>query len=88
MRFLTAMFLSFVALGLTGSGCASGDADIATGSGPSGFRPRDASVDLVGSCNPSYCSSSALGAGCCLGPNGPCGIETAHGCVGKGRDGG
>ena len=84
MRFLTAMLLSFVAFGLAG-GCASGEANIATGIG-AGFQ--DASADLVGTCNPKFCSSTAMGVGCCLGPNGPCGINLGKGCVGKGKDGG
>jgi len=86
MRFLTATLLSFVVLGLTGSGCATGDTNITTGTGPSAIR--DASADVfAGSCNPQFCPGSGAGTACCVTANGPCGINYGRGCVLR-RDGG
>ena len=92
MRFLTATLFIFVALGLTGSGCATGDTNISTGSGPQ-YGVKDAGTDrsshsFVGSCNPMFCTGDPMGPGCCIGPNGPCGVDHGHGCVRAGRDGG
>lgn len=85
MRFLTATLLCFVVLGLTGSGCATGQTDISTGTGPA---VRDASADVLpGSCNPTFCPGSGLGSSCCVTANGPCGINYGKGCVPR-RDGG
>jgi len=36
------------------------------------------SVD--GTCDPQFCPGSDVGRGCCIGPNGPCGIDTGNGC--------
>ena len=82
MRLLTAMFLTFVAFGLTGSGCASGEANISTGRAPQ----QDAS--LVGSCNPTFCTPAGGALGCCMTANGPCGLNFGNGCVARGGDGG
>jgi hypothetical protein len=34
----------------------------------------------IGSCNPRFCTG-ATGVACCVGPNGPCGIDQGSGCV-------
>jgi hypothetical protein len=94
MRFLTAMCLSFVVVGLAGSGCATGDTNISTGSGSTFFPTRDASTDTSvnqqypGSCNPNFCVAANGGIPCCVTANGPCGIDLGRGCVGAGHDGG
>lgn len=83
MRLLTAMFFTFVAFGLTGSGCASGEANISTGRG----AQQDASV-LPGSCNPTFCNAAPGAMGCCVTANGPCGLNFGNGCVARNGDGG
>jgi hypothetical protein len=83
MRLLTAMLFTFVAFGLTGSGCASGEANISTGKAPQ----QDASA-LMGSCNPGFCQAAAGAIGCCVTANGPCGLNFGNGCVARGADGG
>jgi hypothetical protein len=85
MRLLTAMFFTFVVFGLTGSGCASGEANISTGKA----QQQDASAPgLVGSCNPIFCQPAAGASGCCMTPNGPCGLNFGNGCVARTGDGG
>ena len=94
MRILMATSLAFVVLGLTGSGCASGDSDISPGRSDSVGAPypvRDASTDTsatVGTCNAFFCPSVNGGTPCCVQANGPCGVNFGKGCVPRGADGG
>jgi hypothetical protein len=83
MRLLTAMLFTFVAFGLAGSGCASGEAQIATGKA----QQQDASIPS-GSCNPSFCNGAPGARGCCVTPNGPCGLDFGNGCIARTGDGG
>jgi hypothetical protein len=85
MRLLTAMLFTFVVFGLSGSGCASGEANISTGRAPQ----QDASQgQFPGSCNPRFCQPLGTAQGCCVGPNGPCGLNFGNGCIARGGDGG
>ncbi len=44
-------------------------------------------VAVGGSCNPAFCPGG-FGTPCCLGPNGPCGVDFGMGCVNPNNDGG
>lgn len=37
---------------------------------------------IVGQCDPGFCAPSGSGKGCCLTPNGPCGVDFGMGCMG------
>lgn len=36
---------------------------------------------VAGSCNPNFCAGVAGAIGCCMTPNGPCGVDYGNGCV-------
>lgn len=42
-------------------------------------------IVVIGSCNPAFCTGANAAKGCCVSPNGPCGLDYGTGCVPRGE---
>lgn len=73
--------------GASGSGAGGGRATGGTSfGGRAGSSGAIGDGGSIGVCNPSFCQPQAGAIGCCVGPNGPCGLDFGNGCTPRAPD--